>query len=61
MSLAVRSSATAEDLPNASFAGQQDTFLNMKGEGPSSTASNSASRLWLVQATRRRKCQMASP
>ena len=32
MSLAVRSSATAEDLPNASFAGQQDTFLNMKGE-----------------------------
>ena len=32
VSLAVRSSATAEDLPNASFAGQQDTFLNMKGE-----------------------------
>ena len=32
MSLAVRSSATAEDLPTASFAGQQDTFLNIKGE-----------------------------
>lgn len=29
---AVRSSATAEDLPNASFAGQQETFLNVKGE-----------------------------
>ncbi|HWR06024.1 phosphoenolpyruvate synthase [Sporomusa sp.] len=29
---AVRSSATAEDLPGASFAGQQDTFLNVKGE-----------------------------
>lgn len=28
---AVRSSATAEDLPNASFAGQQDTYLNVKG------------------------------
>jgi pyruvate,water dikinase len=30
--VAVRSSATAEDLPDASFAGQQETFLNMKGE-----------------------------
>jgi pyruvate,water dikinase len=29
---AVRSSATAEDLPGASFAGQQDTFLNIQGE-----------------------------
>lgn len=29
---AVRSSATAEDLPNASFAGQQDTYLNIVGE-----------------------------
>ncbi|VBB07751.1 Hypothetical protein LUCI_3016 [Lucifera butyrica] len=29
---AVRSSATAEDLPNASFAGQQDTYLNIKGK-----------------------------
>ncbi|QDU74583.1 Phosphoenolpyruvate synthase [Bremerella volcania] len=32
MSLAIRSSATAEDLPTASFAGQQDTYLNIKGE-----------------------------
>lgn len=29
--VAVRSSAVAEDLPNASFAGQQDTYLNVKG------------------------------
>ena len=33
VSLAVRSSATAEDLPTASFAGQQDTYLNIKGDG----------------------------
>ena len=32
MSLAVRSSATAEDLPTASFAGQQDSYLNIRGE-----------------------------
>jgi pyruvate,water dikinase len=31
-SFAVRSSATAEDLPEASFAGQQESFLNIKGE-----------------------------
>ncbi|QQG43873.1 MAG: phosphoenolpyruvate synthase [Candidatus Roizmanbacteria bacterium] len=30
--VAVRSSATAEDLPNASFAGQQETYLNVQGE-----------------------------
>src|SRR5713101_7902840 len=30
--VAVRSSATGEDLPDASFAGQQDTYLNIKGE-----------------------------
>jgi pyruvate,water dikinase len=32
--VAVRSSATAEDLPNASFAGQQETFLNVRGIDP---------------------------
>ena len=32
VSVAVRSSATAEDLPDASFAGQQETFLNISGE-----------------------------
>ncbi|OAM18423.1 phosphoenolpyruvate synthase [Eikenella corrodens] len=31
ISVAVRSSATAEDLPDASFAGQQETFLNIQG------------------------------
>ncbi|MCC7161222.1 MAG: hypothetical protein IT331_01905 [Anaerolineae bacterium] len=30
--VAVRSSATAEDLPDASFAGQQDTYLNVRGD-----------------------------
>src|SRR5439155_21835988 len=30
--VAVRSSATAEDLPDMSFAGQQETYLNMRGE-----------------------------
>jgi len=32
LAVAVRSSATAEDLPDASFAGQQETFLNIRGE-----------------------------
>ncbi|MGM0541424.1 MAG: phosphoenolpyruvate synthase [Pseudomonadota bacterium] len=32
ITLAIRSSATAEDLPTASFAGQQDTYLNVTGE-----------------------------
>ncbi len=32
LDVAVRSSATAEDLPDASFAGQQETFLNIRGE-----------------------------
>ncbi|MDB5392467.1 MAG: ppsA [Planctomycetaceae bacterium] len=32
--VAVRSSATAEDLPDASFAGQQETYLNVRGQQP---------------------------
>uniref|UniRef100_UPI00321FB9CB PEP/pyruvate-binding domain-containing protein n=1 Tax=Nitrobacter sp. TaxID=29420 RepID=UPI00321FB9CB len=36
--VAVRSSATAEDLPDASFAGQQETFLNIRGEAALLTA-----------------------
>lgn len=32
MDVAVRSSATAEDLPDASFAGQQETYLNIRGD-----------------------------
>ena len=38
LSVAVRSSATAEDLPDASFAGQQETFLNTIGEDALLTA-----------------------
>ena len=34
LDVAVRSSATAEDLPDASFAGQQETYLNVTGEQP---------------------------
>ncbi len=34
IAVAVRSSATAEDLPEASFAGQQESFLNVRGEAP---------------------------
>ncbi|NUR84534.1 MAG: pyruvate, phosphate dikinase, partial [Nonomuraea sp.] len=33
VAVAVRSSATAEDLPDMSFAGQQDTYLNVRGDG----------------------------
>ncbi|MBX6353608.1 MAG: hypothetical protein IRZ10_09770 [Thermoflavifilum sp.] len=36
--VAVRSSATAEDLPDASFAGQQETYLNVRGEDALVTA-----------------------
>ena len=32
LDVAVRSSATAEDLPDASFAGQQESYLNIRGE-----------------------------
>ncbi|NJM10205.1 MAG: phosphoenolpyruvate synthase, partial [Bdellovibrionaceae bacterium] len=38
LDVAVRSSATAEDLPDASFAGQQETFLNIRGEDQLLTA-----------------------
>jgi pyruvate,water dikinase len=37
LDVAVRSSATAEDLPNASFAGQHETYLNVRGEAKPST------------------------
>jgi len=38
LAVAVRSSATAEDLPDASFAGQQETYLNIRGIGNVLTA-----------------------
>ena len=40
-SFAVRSSATAEDLPDASFAGQQETFLNVMGDRKSTRLNSS--------------------
>lgn len=41
--VAIRSSATAEDLPSASFAGQQDTYLNIQGE---SSLLNNVKNCW---------------
>jgi len=49
--VAVRSSATAEDLPDLSFAGQQDTFLNVLGEDAILTAIKQCwSSLWTARA-----------
>jgi len=49
--VAVRSSATAEDLPDASFAGQQDTFLNVRGDENLLTAiANCWASLWSDRA-----------
>ncbi len=47
---AVRSSATAEDLPTASFAGQQDTYLNIEG---SAAILEHISRIWASLFTER--------
>jgi rifampicin phosphotransferase len=48
--VAVRSSATAEDLPAASFAGQQDTYLNVHGE---SVLLDAVRRCWASRWTER--------
>ena len=49
--VAVRSSANAEDLPDLSFAGQQDTFLNVKGEEAVIAAvRNCWASLWTARA-----------
>lgn len=49
--VAVRSSATAEDLPDLSFAGQQDTYLNVRGEEALLTAVRKCwSSLWTARA-----------
>ena len=49
--VAVRSSATAEDLPDASFAGQQDTFLNVSGASDVCDAVRRCwSSLWTARA-----------
>ena len=49
--VAVRSSANAEDLPNLSFAGQQDTYLNIRGEDALIEAvRNCWASLWTARA-----------
>ncbi|MCB5291106.1 PEP/pyruvate-binding domain-containing protein [Arthrobacter sp. SO3] len=49
--VAVRSSATAEDLPSASFAGQQETYLNVVGEGALAAAATDCwASLWTARA-----------
>src|SRR5260363_279580 len=52
LSCAVRSSATAEDLPDASFAGQQETWLNVVGIG----GSGARQRRFCVLVQRPRDC-----
>jgi len=51
LAVAVRSSATAEDLPDMSFAGQQETYLNMHGEAMVIDAAKRCwASLWTVRA-----------
>lgn len=56
--VAVRSSATAEDLPEASFAGQQDSYLNIRGqESLTEAVRNCWSSLWTARAMAYRRKQ----
>jgi rifampicin phosphotransferase len=60
--LAVRSSATAEDLPGASFAGQQDTYLNVRGQSALLDAVQRCwSSLWTARALDYRLRQKIDP
>jgi phosphohistidine swiveling domain-containing protein len=60
--VAVRSSATAEDLPGAAFAGQQDTFLNVVGEEAVGQAvSDCWASLWTDRAIAYRRRQGIDP
>lgn len=60
--VAVRSSATAEDLPGAAFAGQQDTFLNVEGPGAVADAVRKCwASLWTDRAVEYRKRQEIAP
>jgi pyruvate,water dikinase len=60
--VAVRSSATAEDLPTASFAGQQDTYLNVRGEDALLDAvRNCWASLWTARAISYRARQGIDP
>ena len=56
-SVAVRSSATAEDLDDASFAGQQDTFLNVKSDEVIDAVKKCWASLWTIRAMSYRKKQ----
>ena len=60
--VAVRSSATAEDLPGASFAGQQETYLNVRGAGALLEAVRACwASLWTARAIAYRKNQGIDP
>jgi phosphoenolpyruvate synthase/pyruvate phosphate dikinase len=60
--VAVRSSATAEDLAEASFAGQQDTYLNVRGEdGLLSAVQHCWASLWTARAIAYRARQGIDP
>src|SRR5215218_6511408 len=60
--VAVRSSATAEDLPGASFAGQQETYLNVRGAGALLEAVRACwASLWTARAMAYRKRQGIEP
>jgi phosphohistidine swiveling domain-containing protein len=60
--VAVRSSATAEDLPEASFAGQQDTYLNVRGLEDLLTAVRDCwASLWTARAMAYRVSQGIDP
>ncbi|MGE5654387.1 MAG: PEP/pyruvate-binding domain-containing protein, partial [Bacillota bacterium] len=61
-SVAVRSSATAEDLPTASFAGQQETYLNIEGnDGVIEAVRRCWSSLWTARALAYRIRQQIRP
>jgi rifampicin phosphotransferase len=60
--VAVRSSATAEDLPGASFAGQQDTFLDVRGANAVVDAVRRCwASLWTVRAMEYRRREAIDP
>ncbi len=62
LAVAVRSSATAEDLPDASFAGQQDTYLNIRGaEAVLDAVKRCWASLWTARAIGYRARQGIAP
>ena len=60
--VALRSSATAEDLPDASFAGQMETYLNVRGEGALQSAVRRCwASVWTARALSYRARQGIAP